>query len=55
MLKLAFLSLITFSNFPTPPYPFKEFLIAPIQQKEVTENHPGPLGLDVWLWLFYKL
>lgn len=55
MLKLVFLSLTTFSNFLTPPHPFKEFPVAPVQQKEVIENHPGPLGSDVWLWLFYKL
>lgn len=39
MLKLALLSLTKFPNFPTPPYPFKEFFFAPIQQEEITEIH----------------
>lgn len=53
MLKPAFLSLINFSNFPTPPHSFKEFLITAIKQEGDTErDHPNLLGLGVWLWFF---
>jgi hypothetical protein len=50
MLKLTFLSLTNFSNFPTPSGPFKEFLVTPTQQGEAMESRqPDSLGLGVWL------
>lgn len=41
MRKLALLSLTKFSNLRTPAHPFKEFLFASIQQKEVMESCQG--------------
>jgi hypothetical protein len=53
IIQLAFLSI---TNFPTPPHPIKEFLIAPNHQEEAMEScQPDSSGLDVWLELFYKL
>jgi hypothetical protein len=40
--KASFLKSYQFSNFPIPPHPYKEFLIASIQQKEAMEScHPN--------------
>jgi hypothetical protein len=47
MLKLAFLSLTNFSNFPNPRHPFKKVFITLIQQEEVVRVViPIP-----WVWV----
>lgn len=46
MRKLALLSLTKFSNLHTPAHPFKEFLFASIQQKEVMESCQGQALVD---------
>lgn len=48
-LKLAFLSLPSFSNFPTSLHPFREALITPIQQEEAMKSFQhNSRGLGVW-------